>query len=83
MFSNKSYFSKTYPIEKKSEAGDALKRFCQEYGVPEHLTFDGSKEQNGRNTEFMHQIRQHNIDYHHIEPEMHNQNPCAGVIHDL
>ena len=31
----------------------------------------------------MHQVRQYNIDYHRIEPEMHNQNPGEGVIHGL
>jgi len=27
------------------KAGDALRLFCQEFGVPEKLTFGGSKEQ--------------------------------------
>ena len=35
------------------KAGDAFKMFCQELGVPEKLTFDGSKEQVCKGTTFM------------------------------
>ena len=44
VFANKKYFSHIYPMDSKSKVGDALKLFCQEFGVPQHLTFDGSKE---------------------------------------
>ena len=43
VFTNKEYFSKVYPLDSKSKDGDSLIVFCQEYGVPEKLTFDGSK----------------------------------------
>eukprot|EP00957_Ditylum_brightwellii_P076262 5796635-Ditylum_brightwellii.AAC.1 len=43
VFANKSYFTKIYPMDNKSKAGEALKIFCQESGVTEKLTFDGSK----------------------------------------
>ena len=62
-----------YPIDKKSKAGDALKLFCQEFGVPESLTFDGSKEQNGKNTQFMHQIKSHKINHNVSESDIKNQ----------
>jgi hypothetical protein len=45
VFVNKAYFSCIYPMDSKSKACDALRLFCQEFGVPEKLTFDGSKEQ--------------------------------------
>ena len=80
VFANKGYFSHIYPMDSKSKAGNALRLFCQEFGVPEKLVFDGSKEQNGRGTEFMKQIRQHDIDYHVSEPNLHNQNPVEGCI---
>ena len=51
--------------------------------MPEQLTFDGSKGQCGKGTQFMKQIQSHNIDYHITEPDLHNQNPVEGVIHDL
>ena len=83
VFSNKSYFSRIYPMDSKGKAGNALRVFCQEFGIPEKLTFDGSKEQCMKGTEFMKQIRRHDIDYHISEPDMHNQNPVEGVIREL
>ena len=53
IFANKQYFSKIYPMDSKGKAGDALKVFCREFGIPEHLTFDGSREQCCKGTEFM------------------------------
>ena len=59
VFANTAYFSRIYPMDSKRKAGDALKFFCQEFGIPEKLTFDGSKEQIMTNTEFMKQLRSH------------------------
>ena len=53
VFSNGAYFAEIYPMDKKSDAGQALKTFLTELGVPEELTVDGSKEQNSPGTEFM------------------------------
>jgi hypothetical protein len=55
-------------MDTKSKAGDALRTFCQEFGVPDRLTCDGSKEQTGKKTEFMQQVRKNDIDLHVIEP---------------
>ena len=83
VFSNAGYFSKIYPMDQKKGAGQALKTFCREFGVPERLVFDGSKEQTKKGTKFMKQIHKHNIDYHISEPEQHNENPVEGVIREL
>ena len=83
VFANKAYFSRIYPMDSKSKAGDALRLFCQEFGVPERLTFDGSKEQTGKGTTFMKQVRRHDIDYHISEADLHNQNPVEGCIREL
>ena len=83
VFANKGYFSRIYPMDSKRKAGDALRLFCQEFGVPERLTFDGSKEQCEKGTKFMKQIRRHDINYHISEPDMHNQNPVEGPIREL
>ena len=83
VFANKAYFSRVYPMDSKKKAGDALRMFCQEFGVPERLTFDGSKEQGQPGTEFMKQIRTHDIDHHVSEADLHNQNPVEGVIREL
>ena len=68
VFANKHYFSRIYPMDSKKKAGDTLRLFCQEFGVPEKLIFDGSKEQTEKGTEFMKQIRTHNINHHICEP---------------
>ena len=57
LFANKGYFAKIYPMDRKGEAGAALRVFCQEYGVPMHLISDGSKEQTKKNTQFQKQVR--------------------------
>ena len=45
VFANIGFFAHIYPMDTKHKAGDALRTFCQEIGVPNKLTFDGSKEQ--------------------------------------
>ena len=44
VFANKSYSAAVFPMEKKSQAGEALGTFCKTFGVPDRLIFDGSKE---------------------------------------
>ena len=83
VFTNKNYFARIYPLDTKGKAGDALRLFCQEFGVPEKLVMDGSREQTGKKTEFMKQVRKHNINYHITEPNSPNQNPCEGNIGEL
>jgi hypothetical protein len=83
IFANEAYFAVFYPMDSKSKAGDALHTFCREYGAPEKLRFDGSKEQTGKNTEFQRQIRKHNIQQHVSEPNMHNQSPAEGVVREI
>lgn len=70
-------------MDSKKNAGDALRLFCQGFGVPKHLTFNGSKEQTGKGTQFMRQIRVYDIYYHISEPWMHNENPVEGCIRKL
>jgi hypothetical protein len=41
IFANESYFVKAYPMERKSLAGQALRQFIRDFGVPEQLTSDG------------------------------------------
>ena len=37
VFANKDYFQRIYPMDSKKKAGDALRLFCQAFGVPEKL----------------------------------------------
>ena len=52
VFFNGTYFAEIYPMDKKADAGQALKTFMMELGVPEELTVDGSREQTSPGTEF-------------------------------
>ena len=70
-------------MDSKTKAGEALKVFCKECGVPYTLTLDGSKEQCKKGTTFMKEIRKHEFTYHISEPNMHNQNPLESVIREV
>ena len=70
-------------MDSKKKAGEALKVFCREFGVPHDLTFDGSKEQCKKRTTFMKEVRKHDIKYHIAGPDMHNHNPVEGVIREI
>jgi hypothetical protein len=50
VFSNRGFFAEVYPMVRKADAGLALRSFIMEFGVPEDLTIDGSKEQNSKGT---------------------------------
>ena len=59
----------------KADAGQALKTFVMELGVPEELTVDGSKENNSPGTEFMKCCRRNDISLTITDPERLNHNP--------
>ena len=58
---NDSFFAVSYPMEKKSSAGQALKQFIAEFGIPDRIICDGSGEQMGKRTEFTVTVRKHGI----------------------
>ena len=64
-------------------AGDALKQFIADFGVPNQIICDGSKEQTKHGTTFMDQVRKHHIDLHTTEPGRYNQSKVEGVIREL
>jgi hypothetical protein len=83
IFANANYFAVFYPMDTKAKAGDALRTFCAEYGIPERLVHDGAKEMCGRNTDFQATIRKHGIRARQAEAEMHNQSPAEGVVREV
>ena len=83
VFANKDFFAAAFPLQSKSEAGDALRQFINEYGRPEKLTFDGSQEQCGRKTEFMANVRKYVLKHHVTEPYRPNHNFAEGVIREI
>ena len=80
VFATEDFFAAAYPMEAKSMAGDALKEFITDFGVPDKIIMDGAAEQTGRKTTFMQQVRKHHIDFHLTEPERYNQSRVEGVI---
>ena len=83
IFANESYFVKAYPMESKASAGQALRQFVRDYGVPEQLTSDGSGEQTGPTTLFMKNVRKYNIEHHISEPHRPQQNRAESVIREV
>jgi hypothetical protein len=70
-------------MQRKAQAGEALKTFVLELGVPEELTVDGSKEQNMPGTDFMKCCRENGIKVHRAEAEHPNHDPAEGVIREV
>ena len=83
VFANKDFFGVAYPMESKSSAGDALRQFVHDFGRPEYLTTDGSREQCGKKTEFVKNVRKYGIDHTVTEPDRPNHNFAEGVIREL
>ena len=83
IFANDSYFATFYPMDTKKKAGDALRIFCKEFGVPDTLRHDGAKEMCEKNTEFRSQVRKHDITTHISEADLHNQSPAEGVVREV
>jgi hypothetical protein len=79
VFATKDLFVVVYPMGSKSLAGEGLRQCIHEYGRPEHLTFDGMKEQNGKIMEFMKNIRKNYINHKVSDPERPNHNFAKRV----
>ena len=85
MYSHKGGFAVCYPMtgEDGNSIGQSLKDFSQDYGVPEHLTFDGASAQVGQSTSFMKTIKKYEIKYHISGPRRPNENPAESSIREL
>ena len=83
VFATDFHFSAVYPMESKGHAGEALKQFITDFGVPDKIICDGIKEQTKRGTTFIEQVRKHHIEVHTTEPNRHNQSKVEGVIREL
>ena len=83
IFANESFFATAYPMEHKSSAGQALKQFISDFGIPDKLVCDGAAEQVGKQTEFQSTVRKHAIDLHITKPYCHNQSKVEGVVREI
>ena len=54
-----------------------------DFGAPEHLTFDGAQAQVGQHTPFMKTLRRYDIKYHVSSPRRPNENPAEATIHEV
>ena len=83
IFGNESFFATAYPMKHKSSAGQALKQFISDFGIPDKLVCDGTTEQVGKQTEFQAMVRKHAIDLHVTRPHCHNQSKVEGVVQEI
>ena len=83
IFANESFFATAYLMEHKSNAGQALKQFISDFGIPDRLVCDGTAKQVGIRTEFQSTVRKHTIDLHVTEPHHHNQSKVEGVVREI
>ena len=85
VYTHKCGFASCYPIHRISgdQIGYSLRDFINNFGVPEHLTFDGYSSHVGKGSLFMQTVRKYNIDYHVSGIRRPNENPVEGSIREI
>ena len=83
IFSNELFFATAYLMEHKSSAGQALKQFISDFGIPDKVVCDGAVEQVGKRTEFQSTVCKHAIDLHVTKPHCHNQSKVEGMVREI
>ena len=76
-------FCKAYPIAKKSNCDEALKQFIRDYGAPDVMITDGSREQTSKGSKFQATLRKNNVTPLVTQPHRPNHNPSETVIREL
>ena len=83
VFGNKKMFCEAYPIEKKSNCADALNKFIRDYGAPEVMITDGSKEQTAKGSKWQATLRKNSIQGRITNTARPQQNPSETTIREL
>ena len=83
VFGNRMMFAEAYPITHKKDCGNALKQFLREYGAPDVMITDGSKEQTKPGTAFQSILRKNNVWSVNTPPHRPNYNPAETIIREL
>ena len=83
VFGNKQMFCEAYPIKSKGDCDLALKKFITDYGAPDTMVTDGSREQTSRGSKWQAILRKNNITGVVTQPHRPNQNPAETVIREL
>ena len=61
VFGTKQMFAEAYPIRRKADCHEALRKFIIEYEVPDMMIMDRSKEQSSKGAKFQAILRKNNI----------------------
>lgn len=85
IYSHKCGFMSPHPIPRVDgeNIGNTLSEFISDYGIPDHLTFDGAAAQVGSQTRLMKLVKKNEINWHVSAPRRPNQNPAEGSIREL
>ena len=85
VFGNRKMFCEAYPIASKNmeQVDNALKKFLKEYGVPDRIITDGSREKTSKGSKWQATLRKNNITGEVTQPHRPNQNPAETVIREL
>ena len=85
IYSHKCGFNTAYHLERANgeQVGYSLNEFIDDYGAPEHLTYDGAAVQVGSKTKFVDTIRKAQIRTHVSAPRRPDENPTKGSIREV
>ena len=85
LYSHKCGFNAAYHLTKADgkQVGYTLNEFIDDYGAPEHLTYDGAAVQTGSKTKFVDTIRRANIRSHVSGPRRPDENPTEAAIREV
>ena len=82
IYSHKCGFNAVYHTRRANNenVGNTLNDFVHDYGIPDHLTYDGAPVQVGSRTKFQDIIRRNRIKTHVSAPRRPNENSAEGSI---
>ena len=83
VFGNRKMFCEAYPIKRKADCDDALKKFLRDFGAPDIMVTDGAREQTSRGTKWQATLRKNKITGVITPPHRPNLNPAETVIREL
>ena len=85
IYSHKCGFNAAYHMQRANNenVGNSLNDFINDYGIPDHLTYDGAAVQVGSKTKFQETIRRSRINTHVSAPRRPNENPAEGSIREV
>ena len=85
IYSHKCGFNAAYHLRRANNenVGNSLNDFINDYGIPDHLTYDGAAVQVGSKTKFQETIRRSRINTNVSAPRRPHENPAEGSIREV